>query len=216
MDLGRRVSAAMKWGGNGAGTLGATDRSIKRGLGRRPLSRLLLPLARLCCSWPMAASWTRLDALVVLGCKVTSDGPSPALLRRLSHAQFIQEEWAVPVVIMSGGKSWQGTREAVAMEQWWKRTGSRVACELVLEQTSCTTRENASCVSVLLRERQLTRVGLVTCDYHMSRATWLFRSQRVNVVRFPAAAKRSRLEKARLALREGAALLLNVCQGSPS
>lgn len=121
------------------------------------------------------------------------------------------------MVVMSGGKSWQGTAEAVAMANWWRReTAGWSTCELLLEEKSLTTRENARYVSALLRERGLSRVGLVTCDYHMNRACLLFRAFDVEVAPLPAVARRSMAERWKLGLRERAALLLNRFQGGLS
>ncbi len=159
----------------------------------------------------MDPSSPELDALVVLGCKVHEGAPSAALERRLVRA--LQSKCAAPLVVMSGGKTWAGDSEAEVMAAWWRTsesTGdSTSAVELLLESGSLTTRQNALYTARLLRPRSVRRIGLVTCDYHMWRAGWLFRSQGFLVVPLAARVERTWAERTRLALRESLACCLS-------
>ncbi len=161
----------------------------------------------------MDPSSPELDALVVLGCKVHEGAPSAALERRLVRAR--QSQCAAPLVVMSGGKTWAGASEAEVMAAWWQTSESRLAgdstpaVELLLENGSLTTRENAFYTARLLRPRTVRRIGLVTCDYHMWRAGWLFRSQGFVVVPLAARVERPWAARTRLALKESIACCLS-------
>ncbi len=127
-----------------------------------------------------------LSALVVLGCRV-QDGQLPAAaLRRVERAARAFREQGADVVIASGGKLWQGEMEADVFARGLVERG--VPRERLLsERESLTTRGNARGVRRLLRERAVTRFGLVTCDWHMPRALRIFRRVGLDPIAIPAA-----------------------------
>jgi len=113
-------------------------------------------------------------------------------------------------IIMSGGRLWEGAREADAMVRLWLERAGRCALapsDLSAETESRTTRENAHYVARLCRARGLHHVALVSCDYHMRRAALFFREEGLEVSTFPAASQHSMPKRLRLAARELAALL---------
>lgn len=149
-----------------------------------------------------------LDALVVLGCRVRAGEPSQTLARRLQLALDLgygtaarsKNEQPISVVV-SGGRAWEGKREADVMADWLMARGvPRHA--LILETESLTTRENARKVAVILEDRGFQRIGLVTSDFHMRRAAWLFRREGTSVTPFPAPSNLGFLTETRVVLRE--------------
>jgi len=127
-----------------------------------------------------------LSALVVLGCRIQNGQLSAAALRRVERAARAFREQGAGVVIASGGKLWRGQMEAEVFARGLAERG--VPSELLLsERESLTTRGNAQGVRRLLRERALTRLGLVTCDWHMPRALRIFRRVGLDPIAIPAA-----------------------------
>src|SRR5262249_32960802 len=114
-----------------------------------------------------------LDALVLLGCRVAPASRSGAAHRRALRAASAYAEGVAPLVVVSGGKRWHGVREADALRESLLRAGVPDSA-IVVETRSLTTRQNARFVAELLRRRGLTRAGIVTCDWHLSRAIACF------------------------------------------
>jgi uncharacterized SAM-binding protein YcdF (DUF218 family) len=125
------------------------------------------------------------DALVVLGCRVTDGQLSPAAVRRVERAALAYREHGAQVVIAAGGKLWQGVMEADAFARELGERGVPAGC-LLTERESLSTRGNVRGVVALLRGRAASRVGLVTCDWHMPRALRLFRWAGVEPTPLPA------------------------------
>jgi uncharacterized SAM-binding protein YcdF (DUF218 family) len=124
------------------------------------------------------------EVLVVLGCKVRAGTPSAALLRRLGHARRVSEQNPTLLVIFSGGRAWDGVKESTAMAHWWRSHGT--LAPTLEEDQSQTTLQNAREVGKLCRARGTSRVHLVTCDFHMARAAFMFKHQMLAVVVHPA------------------------------
>jgi uncharacterized SAM-binding protein YcdF (DUF218 family) len=123
------------------------------------------------------------------------------------HAASMHENFPDLPVIMSGGRAWEGITEAAAMAAWWSNQ-VMLTGQLLLESKSMTTRQNAYWVARLCEREGFRRVALVTCDFHMPRATQLFLAQGLEVVPCAATTIRSRREKLGLYLREWGARLL--------
>ncbi len=125
------------------------------------------------------------DALVLLGCRV-ADGVLPgAAARRVERAAAAYHAGLAPRIIVSGGRAWQGGIEADQLAGALEARGvPRHA--MLLERASRTTRENARLSAALLASVGATRVGLVSCDWHLPRALACFR--RVGVQAEPVAA----------------------------
>jgi len=147
-----------------------------------------------------------LGALVVLGCRVASDGtPGPAARRRLLRAAAAYDRLRVPV-LLSGGRAWEGMIEAVAFRAWLLARGGVPATATWLECCSLSTAENARFSAGILAELGVRRVGVVTCDWHLPRALGAFARAGVEACPLPALSPRTDLRRrwAR-ALRERAA-----------
>lgn len=152
-----------------------------------------------------------LDALVVLGCRVHAGGPSRALESRLALAHELSQASrggsGAQAIVLSGGRSWDGRCEAEVMAEWLLARGIPRE-RLILERESLTTRQNARKVAEVLVARGWRRIGLVTSDFHMRRATRLFRREGMKVEPFGAHSELGFFTRQRLLLRElGAALL---------
>lgn len=114
------------------------------------------------------------DALVLLGCRVASDGlPGPAR-RRVEAAAAAYAAGLAPRVAVTGGKRWGATIEAEELARALRAAG--VPSDAILcERAATNTFENARFTAKLLAPLGVTRVGLVTCDWHLPRALWNFR-----------------------------------------
>lgn len=105
---------------------------------------------------------------VVLGAKVAPDGtPSPALVERVRVAVSLLQEGHAQRLLLSGRSP-----EAQTMARLAIGFGAQEA-QLVLESESRSTFENAARAAESLQgEREIL---LVTCDFHLARATAHFR-----------------------------------------
>lgn len=147
------------------------------------------------------------DVIVVLGCRVVEGRPSASLRRRLEQAALLHAAHPELPIILSGGKTWGQVTESATMRRWWEHEGPGTGT-LIEESSSQTTRENALRVAELCRELDYRGVLLVTCDFHMKRATWLFSRRQLIVTPVPTSFKRSATQRLKLITRElGAALL---------
>jgi uncharacterized SAM-binding protein YcdF (DUF218 family) len=119
----------------------------------------------------------REPAVCVLGCR----SGSAALARRARAGRDAFFARRAPVVVACGGLEWAGTVEADAIARILGDGGvppSRIA----LERRSRDTRENATEAARLLAERGISEVVLVTCSWHIRRATKLFEQAGLHVV----------------------------------
>ncbi|HEX6766374.1 MAG TPA: YdcF family protein, partial [Polyangiaceae bacterium] len=114
----------------------------------------------------------QLDALVVLGCRVTEAPLSGAALRRVERAARAFREGVAPSIVVSGGRRWHGVVEADALAAALVERGVPRAA-LVLERESATTHENALFTARAVSDER-RRVGVVTCDWHLRRALYCF------------------------------------------
>lgn len=103
-----------------------------------------------------------------------------ALGRRARAAADAVKTHAPEVVVTCGGRAWAGRLEAEALAEELGRLG--VGDAIVQERSSLTTRGNARFSRTLLAERNIDRVVLVTCAWHMRRAAALFRDEGFVVV----------------------------------
>ncbi len=123
------------------------------------------------------------DALVVLGCRM-GEQFAGAARRRVARALGVYQDSGAELVVVSGGVLWQGQSEAAAFANWLVAQG--VPRERLLEEArSRDTVENARETARLLGERRAGRVGLVTCDTHMTRACTCFALLGIDVIALP-------------------------------
>ncbi|HYQ03843.1 MAG TPA: YdcF family protein [Polyangiaceae bacterium] len=113
-------------------------------------------------------------SLVLLGCRVIGKASlSPPAKRRALRAAEALREGLTQHVLACGGKAWQGVRESDALCAFLREQGAAEAA-LEREAQSHSTRENAHYAAQLLLPRGITRIWLVTCDWHMARALRCF------------------------------------------
>jgi uncharacterized SAM-binding protein YcdF (DUF218 family) len=146
------------------------------------------------------------EVIVVLGCRVHKNAPSAALERRLRRAWRLSEERPELLVILSGGRKWDGRSESDVMFNWW--TAQPAPHTPLCENRSLTTRQNAQQVAELCRSQGVHHVHVVTCDFHIPRAMALFRDQGLSVTAHPAASPHRGWLRFRLQLREWGARLV--------
>jgi cyclophilin family peptidyl-prolyl cis-trans isomerase/uncharacterized SAM-binding protein YcdF (DUF218 family) len=149
------------------------------------------------------------DVLVVLGCRVRDGQLSHASLRRVERAARAYDEEGAALVIASGGKAWQGHKECEVFARGLLERGVAPA-HLLEEHESLTTRGNARGVARLLRGKSVSRLGIVTCDWHIPRALRLFQRAGLTAIAVPAASPRRPLPVVLArSVRERASLLLD-------
>lgn len=129
------------------------------------------------------------QAIVVLGGAIAppeAGQPYPNLgpaADRVWHAARLYHAGKAPLVVLSGGSDPATSEhpEAVAMGRFLQDLGVP-ASALLLEASSRTTEQNARFSAVLLRQRGVQRVLLVTSALHMPRALRHFEAQGLQVV----------------------------------
>ncbi len=116
-----------------------------------------------------------LDAIVVLGAPLgPGDGLSPVLAERAAAAAALWRAGGAPIVVTSGGITHGAARaEAEVLADAVRAAG---VPEVLVENRSLTTRENARFTWELLRDRGARSVWLVTQPFHGRRAARLFRA----------------------------------------
>lgn len=117
-------------------------------------------------------------AIVVLGQSLNPDGtPSQTLLSRIAVAAKAWESsdfLSPPAIILSGGDPARtGKSEAKVMEELLLQWGVPPDF-LILEEKSQNTLQNAHYSLPLLKSLGVAQVVLVTSDFHMPRASYLF------------------------------------------
>jgi uncharacterized SAM-binding protein YcdF (DUF218 family) len=113
------------------------------------------------------------DAIVVLGCAVRGNEPSPALRRRVECGVACFRRGDAPILLLCGGGP--GARpEAEIMQEIALASGVPIAA-ILLEPRSSNTFENAAEAARLMRAKGLASVVLVSDRYHLPRAALLFR-----------------------------------------
>jgi cyclophilin family peptidyl-prolyl cis-trans isomerase/uncharacterized SAM-binding protein YcdF (DUF218 family) len=136
--------------------------------------------------------------IVVLGCRAEVDGEGElvrgALAGRLDAAALLyaQRGGERTVVVTSGGRRWQGGVEADVMRRELARRGVPERA-VVRERCSLSTRENARFTRELLSRQAKAGdpIALVTCDWHMPRASAIFRRAGFVVEPVPAVGQRT-------------------------
>ncbi|MCD8382163.1 MAG: YdcF family protein [Clostridiales bacterium] len=119
------------------------------------------------------------DAVVILGCKIWGEEPSPALQRRLDTALDYLEELegrgVEPLIVVSGGQGDdEPISEARAMADYLIEKGVREE-RILLEEQSTNTLENLKYSSALLAERGIEggHLTVVSNGFHLTRVRML-------------------------------------------
>jgi uncharacterized SAM-binding protein YcdF (DUF218 family) len=109
------------------------------------------------------------DAIVVLGAAQYDCSPSPVLQQRLDHAHELYEDGVAGTIVVTGGKR-DGDRCTEAEASANELRGEGVPDEdLLLEVQGRNSWQSLVATGRILRDRDLTRVVLVTDGYHALR-----------------------------------------------
>jgi uncharacterized SAM-binding protein YcdF (DUF218 family) len=144
---------------------------------------------------------------VVLGALVHPDGrPSDALVDRVHVGVSLLKEGRAHRLILSGGAVDSRPSEAQTMARIANSLGATDS-QLVLESASRSTFENAARSAELLAASGEKEVLLVTCDFHLARASAHFRAVGLEVWPVPSPRSLRTRDRVRLTGKELAALL---------
>lgn len=116
-----------------------------------------------------------LDAIVVLGAPLwPGDRLSPALAERVDAAAALWRAGGAPIVVATGGRTNNAARsEAAVIGDALRERG---VADVLIEDESRSTAENARYTAALLAPRGVRSVWLVTQPFHGRRAARLFRA----------------------------------------
>jgi len=125
--------------------------------------------------------------LVVLGCRPlwSNDGDLKGALGRRVRTAWERRGAGDAWFLVSGGRTWGGVVEADAMADALARAGVPRG-SILRERCSLTTRDNARLSAAILRRIGVSKITLVTCEWHMARAAMLFRRAGVEPDLLPA------------------------------
>lgn len=120
------------------------------------------------------------EAVIILGCKLWGEEPSPALARRLDAAldylEDLKGEEVTPLVVVSGGQGDdEPMPEADCMAEYLEAHGVP-AGQIIREDESTNTVENLQFSMARLREHGLEgspHVTIVSNDFHLARVRML-------------------------------------------
>lgn len=133
------------------------------------------------------------DAIVVLGGHTANSRQNwfeeydPAkTTTRIQRGTRLYEAQRAPLILVSGAALDGGTSEAQTMARYLKNAGVPEK-NIIIEESSYTTKENAIYSAEKLKAHQAQRVLLVTSALHMARAMASFQKEGVEVVAAPVA-----------------------------
>lgn len=130
----------------------------------------LLALEGLVVSGMSASAPPDMDYLIVLGARVDPDGPSPALRRRLNAVMACLDDHPDARIIATGGQgSDEPMSEAQCIRDQLVERGVD-ANRILMEDRSTATIENIRNAMALMDD-PAARVGIITNNYHVWRAT---------------------------------------------
>ena len=134
------------------------------------------------------------DGIVVLGGGTVKDVPTPpgwsgqlhdAASQRLLAAYALHRQTGLPLLVSGGEVFAEYGREAVIMRDILLSFGVSPA-QIVLEDRSLNTTENARFTAPILRERGWRRPLLVTSAFHMARSVAEFQRAGISAAPYPA------------------------------
>ncbi|MGM0882697.1 MAG: YdcF family protein [Bacillota bacterium] len=121
--------------------------------------------------FPTDKQLDKADAGIVLGAALWNDIPSPALKERLEFAYRLYENGTVDKLILSGGLDGNGSikTEAEGMRDYLIAKGVS-ADKLLLENKATSTYENMLFSKTVAEQNKLSKLIVITHDYHAARA----------------------------------------------
>jgi uncharacterized SAM-binding protein YcdF (DUF218 family) len=109
------------------------------------------------------------DAIVVLGAAQYNGRPSPVLASRLDHAFELYQRGLAPFVVVTGGKQPADLFTEADTEARYLTERGVPAAAILREESGRNSWDSLDGVAVLLRERGLRRVLLVSDPFHSLR-----------------------------------------------
>ncbi len=124
------------------------------------------------------------DAIVVLGGGVRNEiSFSEDTANRTISAYFLHKQTRLPIIV-SGGADNGNISDAIFMADFLIKFGVNKE-NLIIENKSRDTSENAFYISHICKERHFKKVILVTSAYHMQRAKKFFNKAEIEVLPYP-------------------------------
>lgn len=120
------------------------------------------------------------DCIIVLGCKVYGNTPSPFLQWRTEQGLKLYKEGYGKYIIVSGG---QGTGENISEAQAMKNyliSKGMDASKIILEDRSASTRANLINSKEIMDKRKLKTAVIVSNKYHLKRASLIAEDEKIN------------------------------------
>lgn len=111
--------------------------------------------------------------------------PSAGMLSRIVTAVRLQGQLDVPIVV-SGGRVYRNISSEATIARRFLTDLGVAKSQIITEERSRDTRENARFVNELCRQRGFKKPILLTSAYHLPRAVFLFETAGLAVTAFPA------------------------------
>ncbi len=126
---------------------------------------------------------TKRDAIIVLGARIMPDGElSTTVLHRVQTALKAYQDGYGKLIIVCGAQGRDEPQtEAGAMAAWLIAQGVPESA-IVVDDQSTDTIENLKNAQAAMGARGLKTAIIVTSDYHLTRALWLARDQRLDAI----------------------------------
>lgn len=147
------------------------------------------------------------DAIIVLGCAVYGENPSPFYKERLNEAIKLYKEGFGKYIIVSGGKgSGEDISEAEAGKKYLLKNG--IPDNIILkDDESYSTLQNLKNSKKIMDEKSLKTAIIVSNSFHLKRASMIAKEAGINASYSGVFVKRYFYEEVYGFLREAPALL---------
>jgi vancomycin permeability regulator SanA len=114
------------------------------------------------------------DIAVLLGSEVQRDGrPSPRLRARLDQAADVYRRGLAPLILVSGGIDRNGADEAAVMSRYLAAAGIPSG-KILIDSAGVNTAATAKNTALVLRDRHLRSVLIITQYFHVVRCLIAF------------------------------------------
>ena len=120
------------------------------------------------------------DAIVVMGARVTQNGPSAVLRARAEIGVDLWRKGVAPFLVGTGGLGPFPPTEAETIANVARDAGVTDS-SLVIEPWSHSTEESAGFVASLAAQHGWRRIVVVSDRYHVLRAAWMYKDQGFDV-----------------------------------
>ena len=133
------------------------------------------------------------DYLIVLGAGVNGTVPSLSLRNRLDAAFTYLQAHPDTICVLSGGKGdGENITEAECMFRYLTAAGIPEE-RLIKEDRATSTRENLAYSLLLMESTERARIGVLSSEYHLYRASLMARDQGIDPIMIPAETTRTSL-----------------------